>query len=116
MIYLVVGSRSFNNYELLTDCLNKKQDISHIISGGASGADTLAYQYSKEYKIPMTIYWADWDKYGKSAGMIRNNKMLEVIKHKNGKIIAFFDGSSKGTSHTIAQAEKQNIPIEVVIC
>ena len=49
----IVGSRTFNDYELLkdeVDKLLKKYNITEIVTGGARGADTLAEQYAKDKK------------------------------------------------------------------
>ena len=46
-----------------------------IISGGCKGAYKIAENIAKELNIPIEIYNAEWDKYGNSAGPIRNKKM-----------------------------------------
>lgn len=98
----VVGSRTFNDYATLTMILNKfKKDYditySLIISGGANGADSFAERYAAINKIPTKIFPADWNKYGKKAGMIRN---VDIIKNCD-ICIAFWDGTSHGTLHDI---------------
>ncbi len=62
----IVGSRSFNNYNLLKDTINKYDNIKLIINNSAIGTDKLAEQYAKEYNIETKIYLPDWNKYGKS--------------------------------------------------
>ena len=79
MKYIVAGGRDFNNYGLMTLILsrhiNPEEDT--IISGGARGADELGARYASEYGIPLQIFPAYWDTYGKSAGFIRNAEMGE---------------------------------------
>lgn len=99
----VIGSRSFHNYEMLKNVLSKYH-ISLIISGGAKGADSLAETYARENDIETLIFKPDWDKHGKSAGYIRN---IDIIENSD-LVIAFWDGKSKGTKHSIDLAKKGN--------
>lgn len=108
-IYAVIGGRTFNDYELLKSELDKLQ-IDKIVSGGAKGADTLAERYAKEHSIPLEVFNADWDKFGKSAGYIRNEQVMTVATN----VVAFWDGISKGTAHTIRIAKKQSKPVIIV--
>ena len=82
----------------------KGLDISHIISGGAQGADSCAERYAKENNLPITIYYACWEEYGKSAGYKRNIKIVDDAE----LIVAFWDGVSKGTKHSIDYANKED--------
>lgn len=81
MNVIIAGSRNFNNYELLkTQCdliLSHNKNVS-IVSGMARGADTLGVQYAKERRYPILRYPADWNRYGKKAGYIRNEEMAKV--------------------------------------
>lgn len=99
-----IGSRSFNDYNKLKEVLDTYLgQATRIVSGGAKGADTLAERWAKENNIPTQIFYPDWNKHGKSAGIIRNK---EIIKNAD-IVIAFWDGESKGTKHSISIA-KQN--------
>ena len=97
----VIGSRTFKDKERLFAVLSSN-NITHIISGGAIGADTIAEQWAAANNIPVTIYKPDWEKFGKSAGFIRN---YDIIKDAE-MIIAFWDGESKGTEHSLKYANK----------
>lgn len=110
----IVGSRNFNNYELLKDTILNKFDIfdiTEIVSGGATGADLLGAQFAKEYSIKLTEFLPDWTTYGKSAGYIRNK---DIVNHAD-VVIAFWDGKSKGTKHSIDIAKKENKQCEVIL-
>lgn len=87
-----------------------KDKVSLIISGGAKGADTLAKKYSNDNNIELLEFIPDWDKYGKSAGYIRN---VEIIDNCDC-VVAFWDGESKGTQHSINIAKKKNKKIKVI--
>ena len=105
----VVGSRSFNDFNLLCSKL-RQISISEIISGGARGADSLGAKFAKENNIKLTVFPADWDMYGKSAGYIRNKRIIENCD----QVIAFWDGNSKGTKHSIDLAKQMNKPTTIV--
>ena len=117
MRVLVVGSRSFSDYELLKATLDKllpHTDI-EVVSGGAKGADSLAERYAKEKGYILKIFPADWNKYGKRAGYIRNAEMHEYISKSDERIcIAFWDGESKGTQHNFDLAKRYGNHLEIV--
>lgn len=111
---IIAGGRDFNNYELLkqkADFLLQNQTEVEIVSGKARGADLLGERYAKEKDYPINSHPANWDKFGKSAGYIRNKEMAEYAD----ALIAFWDGKSKGTKHMIDLAEKQGLKIKVVM-
>lgn len=107
----VVGSRGFNNYKLLKDTLDEYlSEADLIVSGGARGADQLSERWAKDNGVETLIFHPNWDEYGSSAGFIRNFLIIE----NSDMIIAFWDGMSKGTEHTIYNAEEDNIDVEIV--
>ena len=115
---LVVGSRTFNNYSKLRqtlDYLLLNHSTIVIVSGGAVGTDSLAKQYAKEKGYVFIGFPAQWDKYGKSAGYIRNEQMHKFIaKQAKRGVIAFWDGKSKGTQHSFKLAKKYNNIIKII--
>jgi hypothetical protein len=109
----VVGSRGFNDYELLKSKLDKihsVKPISVIVSGGAQGADSLGERWARENRIEILIFLPEWDKYGKSAGYKRNVQIIESAD----AVIAFWDGESKGTQHSINIAKEKNKPTAII--
>ncbi len=109
MIVGIVGSRSFQGYDLLKKELSSFQ-ISKVVSGGAKGADALAARYAKENNIPLKEFLADWEKFGRSAGPIRNQEIV----NDSQMIIAFWDGKSRGTKSTIDMARKKGLEVKIV--
>ena len=83
----VVGSRTFDDYQILKQVLDELK-ISKIISGGARGADLLAEKYAKEFKLETKIFLLNWKKFGRGAGVIRNK---DIVYYSNF-VVAFWDG------------------------
>lgn len=113
MKIIVAGSRDFNDYELLKSrlslCLKDAVDI-EIVSGTAKGADRLGELYANENNLKLKKFPADWNRYGKQAGYLRNKQMVEYATH----CICFWDGKSKGTKMMIDLANKNNLKTEIV--
>jgi hypothetical protein len=110
MKVLVCGGRLYANKEKVDAALNaihKKHGIELIIHGAAKGADTLAAEWAKRYKIPVQAYSADWAQYGKPAGFIRNQKMLDL--GEPDLVLAFPGGA--GTEMMCALAERYGVKV-----
>lgn len=106
----VVGSRTFNNYALLSQVLGSVHStITEIVSGGAKGADTLAKKYALEHGITIQEYLPDWFQLGRRAGYVRNTKIVA----NSDALIAFWDGRSKGTRHSIRLAMASGLPLYI---
>lgn len=106
----IVGGRDFDHYELMFHLLDK-MEIDIIVSGGAPGADSLAERYANDMGIKTLIFKAEWDKYGKSAGFIRNKDIIDNCD----SVVAFWDGSSKGTLSSINLAKKQRKEVKIIM-
>ena len=109
----IVGSRTFTDFERLEEFVKDNIQlplITEIVSGGAKGADTLAEEFAKKYDIPLKVFYPNWDKYGKSAGFRRNGK---IIKNCD-RVIALWDGKSKGTRNSIDLARKYNKKLHIL--
>lgn len=106
----VCGSRSFDNYGYMRDCLDEilpAGDV-EIISGCAMGADLTAERYAVARAFPIRRYPANWS-IGRQAGMIRNLEMLKACD----VVVAFWDGQSSGTRQMIEEARKAEKLLEV---
>ena len=105
MNIIVAGSRTFTNYKLLEEILNKYVSPNDtIISGVAKGADMLGIVYSYRHNIKVKRFPANWNLYGKSAGYKRNVEMA----NNADMLIAFWNGISRGTKHMIDTMNNQN--------
>ena len=114
---IIAGTRDFNDYSFLKKNLdyflqgiNPNNEEIEIVSGNARGADKLGERYAKEHNLPVKLFPANWDKYGKRAGYLRNQEMANYAD----VLIAFWDEKSKGTKHMIDIAKKQGLTVIVV--
>ncbi len=80
-----------------------------IISGGAKGVDLEGENWARSFNFPIKRYNADWDKYGKKAGYLRNVEMA----NNADALIAIWDGKSKGTKHMIDIAKQKGLKVFV---
>ena len=108
MKMLIVGSRCIKKFDLSEYIPN---NVSLIISGGASGIDTLAEEYADTHGISKLILRPSYEQYGKFAPLERNRRMVDIAD----KVLAIWDGKSRGTRFTIDYAKKLEKDI-VVIC
>jgi len=116
----IVGGRNFNDESLMAEYLslfsvaytNDELDPPEVevISGGAKGADSLGEWFAKINRMPVTIFKPEWDKYGKAAGFIRNQTIVDNCD----MVLAFWDGKSRGTADTIEKAKRAKKPTFIV--
>ena len=106
----IIGSREFTNMELVSETLFQKLhhlDV-EVITGGARGIDKYAEEYCKRKGIPCEVIKPINPK-DKLSYLFRN---IEIIT-KADRILAFWDGKSKGTKFVIdySKARKKNLDL-----
>lgn len=115
MKLLVAGGRDFDNkdvvYEIL-DEIHRVFEIDELCHGNAAGADKLAGRWAIERGVPWTGYPADWRKWGKAAGPIRNQQMLDDFKPD---MALFFPGGT-GTADMRTRCESDDHVIVIAEC
>ena len=113
---IVAGGRDFNDAALLERVLIAMADTEYadvsisLVSGMARGADALAYMFAHQAGIQCYEFHANWNKYGKRAGYMRN---ADMGKFADG-LLAFWDGQSKGTEHMIDFMQTLSKPVTVI--
>jgi hypothetical protein len=113
---VIAGGRDFNDFprlcnvmdELLVNVIKTNKII--IISGGARGADTLGERYARLRHFSLIKMKADWNKYKKRAGFIRNREMLHIA---NG-VVCFWDKKSTGTGDMVKITKGSLIPLREI--
>jgi len=124
---IISGSRDFDRPKLLRAKLDKYlvwMDRPNICTGGQRqkigvrrwiGADYFGELWAHQWHFLVSIFHADWQQYGKAAGMIRNREMVNYAAEEgNGYAVFFWDGSSPGTKHTMDLAKKAGLKVRVV--
>lgn len=84
-------------------------ETAEIVSGGARGIDTCARRYAKEQGLKLTEFLPDYRQFGRSAPIRRNITIIE----NSDLVVAFWDGTSKGTQFVIDQCKKTGKSIKI---
>ena len=110
MRVIIAGSRDIDDYEEVERAVKDSGfTVTQIISGTATGVDIQGIIYAERNKIPIALYPADWNKFGKGAGFIRNKQMAENAD----ALIAVWNGRSRGTQHMIGEAKAKNLKVHI---
>ena len=118
---IIAGTRTFSDYNLLRNAMIKEfgqlsvSEIAQmkIISGCCQGADQLGEEFAKKNTLVCIKFPADWKKYGKKAGPIRNEERAKYAAEEHGILMAFWDGKSRGTQNMIQTAEKHGLAVHI---
>lgn len=117
---IVAGSRTCSDYKLISKVLSEyvKTCIDNgihpeFVSGGCRGVDTIAEMFCKQNNYPKKVFKADWERYGKRAGYLRNKQMADYAAETGGILIAFWDGESRGTKMMIKLAKMSGLCVKV---
>lgn len=124
---IIAGGRDFEDFEVCRKEITRVINILHsekpfdkdklcIIGGRARGADALGEYYANKNDIYFKPFPANWGKYGKGAGPMRNREMADfsLVDCDRSVLIAFWDGKSRGTKDMIDTATKLGIRVFVV--
>lgn len=87
------------------------KDTTEVVSGGARGIDSCAREYAQAKGIKLTEFLPEYEKYGRGAPMKRNRKIIDYAE----KVIAFWDGASRGTGYVINQCFRRHRALAVYI-
>ena len=109
MTLLVCGGRHYSDRARVAEVLDTLQPKA-IVHGDAHGADTLAGEYARNNLIEVRAYPANWSKYGRAAGPIRNQQMID--SEPVDMVVAFPGG--RGTAHMVQTARTHGIHVEII--
>lgn len=111
MRILVCGGRTFSDAESVAAELESYSgSITALINGGAKGADAHALAWAAMRDVPIELYMPDWNRHDRSAGPIRNQRMID--EGKPDLVIAFPGG--RGTADMVGRARKAGIEVREV--
>jgi hypothetical protein len=116
--YLIFGSRDYPNPQEIHTFVQSLHPLDHIISGHARGADRIAEQAAQARGMSCTIFPAQWEIYGRSAGFERNQQMVNYLlarRQEGSEVrgVAFWHNQSRGPAHTITLLKGAQIPVQV---
>ena len=106
---IIAGSRDFTVYGILKQAMEGFEKPTVVLSGNARGADQLGERWARENNIRIERYIPNWH-LGRGAGFARNIQMAQNAE----RLIAFWDGNSRGTKHMIDTARAYDLIVEVV--
>lgn len=106
----IVGSRDYPDLEQVRQYVASLPAETIVLTGGAHGVDKVAEQEARRLGLQCAVFIAEWDAQGKIANLRRNR---EIVEHCD-KLVAFWDGRSRGTAETIRLAEEMGKPVEVI--
>lgn len=115
MRILICGGREYDDWQYFIDVMGTLSDTRHfddhqpivIIEGGAKGTDFCARLYAKYCGWDHLPFPADWNKYGRKAGYLRNKQMLD--EGKPDLVVAFPGGD--GTANMVKLATEAGVEV-----
>jgi len=106
----IVGTRTFNNDMMFREYMEKYvSENDTIVTGDADGADHMARIWAAEHKMPLMVFPANWKLHGIKAGPMRNQQIVDA----SDKMVAFWNGLSRGTANSIDNAQRRGIHLIV---
>jgi hypothetical protein len=110
---LICGDRNWNDVPTIEHYLDTLPKDTRIIEGGCRGADEISGWLARKRGFTVIVEKANWLKFGKAAGPIRNQLMLDV--YKPDLVVAFHNdlAHSKGTSNMVNLATNQGVPVQI---
>jgi hypothetical protein len=105
----IVGSRNYPALEHVHRVVNALPDHAVVVSGGARGVDSAAVMYAAMRGLHQIVLRPDWQQYGRAAGFIRNQEIVDAAD----RLVAFHHAASAGTADSIAKARARGIPVTV---
>jgi hypothetical protein len=113
---IIAGGRDFNDYDRLCAFMDQwtldndmGPDNTDFISGAAAGADWFGELWATSRGYKVMLFPANWTDHGKAAGYIRNKQMADEATG----LVAWWDGTSRGTSHMISVMSGRGLPIHI---
>ena len=107
MKVIIAGTRSVEDYKLVVESIQRSgYNITEVVSGCATGVDRLGERWAIANNIPVKEMPADWNRYGNSAGPMRNRQMAEYAD----AAVIIWDGYSRGTRNVVENMIRRKKP------
>lgn len=119
MKVLVTGSRGWDDIKTVADALEQLPSGTILVHGACRGADIICAAVAETLGFTIRVYPADWDRFRKGAGPIRNQQMLDCEHRPDEQIdlcFAFHNNieASSGTRDMMKRAAKAGIPVRLI--
>jgi len=114
MKVLCCGDRDWKRKDIIKRELKKLPKGTTIIEGECRGADLLSLAVAIELGFEIMRFPAQWEVYGRAAGVLRNQQMLD--EGKPDLVLAFHSSieRSRGTRDMIQREKQQKIPVQLI--
>ena len=114
MRVLICGDRNWTDEDTIEQYIKTLPPRSVVIHGMCKGADLIARRMALKHGHSEMPFRALWGVHGRSAGPIRNRRMLN--EGEPGLVVAFHDNlsRSKGTADMLKQARKRGVPTRIL--
>lgn len=111
MKVIIAGSRGINSYDVVDNAIRQSGfNITEIVHGNCvNSPDMIGDLWARVHDVPIKKFPANWNEYGKSAGLIRNKEMAQYAD----ALIAVWNGKSKGTKHMIDYAKQNGLEVYI---
>lgn len=113
-VLLITGDRNWDNFETMFKAIKnlakKHNNDVLIVNGDCVGADRMSTKVANILKLNLALFPANWSRYGKSAGPIRNSLMTICNPNECYAFHVNID-DSKGTKNMINTCIKKKIPV-----
>jgi hypothetical protein len=111
---IIAGSRSITSFQTVKAAIEScpwLDEVTEVVTGGAQGVDTLGDNWAWCAKLDRTIMKANWEKQGRTAGVIRNKRMAAYAD----ALILVWDGKSHGSRNMLETAKREGLKVWEVI-
>jgi len=111
MKVIIAGAHTFTDYQRLCQVLaSDRHRITQVLTGGARGAELLGYRWAWKHAVRHQCFRADWERFGKAAGVRRNHQMAQA----GDVLVVFGNQTSPGTAHLIQCMQPRGTPVVLV--
>jgi YspA, cpYpsA-related SLOG family len=111
MKVIITGSHSFTDYQCLCQVLAPdRHRITQVLTGGTRGAELLGYRWAWKHAVRHQRFRADWERFGKVAGVRRNHQMAQA----GDVLVVFGNQTSPGTAHLIQCMQQLSKPVVII--
>ena len=112
MKIIVAGSRLYDNISVISHIMEDYLgEITEVVSGAAKGVDACGERWAEMNNLPIRRFIAEWDRYGRAAGPIRNGAMADYAD----MAVVFYDPEmSVGSANMIEQMKKRGKPVKEI--